>query len=928
LRHLQGQKGDIAMKCTPIIPWQLQRPEIRLIRVEKPIPGDRNSGKRPVDANFLKDKNYACNDKVIADWLQKGGNYGVLSKNGLIHIDIDARERLEELENISKLPPTFTIRTGGGGLHKYYLCPDLKKKIIFYDPQYAKLTKNDRNGKYRLAHNHLGEIQCSNVFVVGPGCLHNSGKYYEIVSDIEIAEIDIATVNNFLNGLKTEPFFRHQRVENGTNRPSTQKKRVINASKDGNLASELPIPVEDIITPDDIISNDGRVMRGSNPWHGSRSGNNFHLDLTDNVWYCHRCKSGGSWVEALAVELGVLDCSDCQSGCLRGEEFKKFLELARPIIQKMGYSLPKIGLTKTKVEIIKERQRLDRLPEKLPENSCVILSAPPRIGKSHFAAKLLAERCGVYSAGRHAILEHEAKIYAKLGGKKGVRLEGKKRICRTRSRRCSECQLFPKTPEDHFKYCDAARILLQENVEVLSASQVHDTLCPYYLLWEAVAEAKTVFCPPQFLDKVGQIREHQKQSEVLVIDEDSTLNYLFPPTVELLKTMVSKNKKSKENILDKIIERAENLKRYIESADRVQSEDRVIISCLEMLSKINEAISEFWKKEMDAIWYMDKDELIKFLNRFRDRLENMIDEKPNLKDEDVNAAIRRLDSYSILQEDGEDQQLKDYMKSILFHYSVDWQGPDNARDLLLVGDASNPRLHLEGLNGYKQVLIIGHTQAELVGKSFPDTIVLEIENFKYKDNYVVISINAKSPVEERELCIKISKELSSIHKGNRYPFMILTGSKKEQVKVLNQIGDRTHLSREGGELDQKWLFESGYANVFYSNSAISRGIDLPQYNVLVDYGCDFSIPYWTAVIHRTAEEIDQISKISGVTGDKDQQYNDELQEELDEAKAIKAAIIRDEFSNCCLRISPTPDHNEYQPKIIICKGGFLFTGIL
>src|SRR5271157_2797069 len=30
-------------------------------------------------------------------------------------------------------------------------------------------------------------------------------------------------------------------------------------------------------------------------------------------------------------------------------------------------------------------------------------------------------------------------------------------------------------------------------------------------------------------------------------------------------------------------------------------------------------------------------------------------------------------------------------------------------------------------------------------------------------------------------------------------------------------------------------------------------------------------------------------------------------------------IIRDEFSNCCLRISPTPDHNQLRPKIIICK---------
>ena len=110
-----------------------------------------------------------------------------------------------------------------------------------------------------------------------------------------------------------------------------------------------------------------------------------------------------------------------------------------------------------------------------------------------------------------------------------------------------------------------------------------------------------------------------------------------------------------------------------------------------------------------------------------------------------------------MEEDESDQLLVNYIKSIIFHYSVDWQGPGNARDLLLIGDASIPRLHLDGINGYKQVLIIGHTQAELAGQLFPDTIVLEIENFKYKNNYVVISINAKSPVEERERCIKYQR---------------------------------------------------------------------------------------------------------------------------------------------------------------------------
>ena len=108
-----------------------------------------------------------------------------------------------------------------------------------------------------------------------------------------------------------------------------------------------------------------------------------------------------------------------------------------------------------------------------------------------------------------------------------------------------------------------------------------------------------------------------------------------------------KIRKIGENILNRIIANSENLRRYIESADKLQSEDKVIISYLNILIRMNETTGEFWKKEMDAMWYMDKEELKKLSNKFRDQLENIIDEMPNVKDEDVNAVIKRLDNYSI-----------------------------------------------------------------------------------------------------------------------------------------------------------------------------------------------------------------------------------------------------------------------------------------
>jgi hypothetical protein len=345
------------------------------------------------------------------------------------------------------------------------------------------------------------------VFVVGPGCLHYTGNRYTVVQDVEIATISKSVIDEFTKGLKTEPVFKHKRSVRLQPRDAKASRRVSNPSNTGeNLASKLLIPIERIVVPDHITRSDGSKMVGSNPWHGSRSGNNFHIDLSENLWHCFRCGSGGSWVEALAVELGVLDCNECQPGCLQGPKFKEFLKMAKPEIEKLGFSLPDFDHHVAKIEIVENRLKLDSLPDCLPENRCVVLSAPPRIGKTHWAASLLVERGGVYSAGRHSILKHVVDIYQELGGKWGVWLEGKRRICPSseNSCECDACPLKPTTPENYFDYQKTAMNLLTDSdTGVLTAELVPSDYCPYYILWASVETAKTVFCPTQFISEVG-----------------------------------------------------------------------------------------------------------------------------------------------------------------------------------------------------------------------------------------------------------------------------------------------------------------------------------------------------------------------------------------------------------------------------------------
>ena len=72
--------------------------------------------------------NLQWNDSSLQEHLKRNGNYGVLTGiNGLIVVDIDSQEHLKwTWEN---LPPTFTVKTGKG-LHFYYFCSEIDKKII------------------------------------------------------------------------------------------------------------------------------------------------------------------------------------------------------------------------------------------------------------------------------------------------------------------------------------------------------------------------------------------------------------------------------------------------------------------------------------------------------------------------------------------------------------------------------------------------------------------------------------------------------------------------------------------------------------------------------------------------------------------------------------------------------------------------------
>ena len=117
----------------------------------------------------------------IQSWIEKGHNYGVLGGHGdLVVIDADTNEIDKVVKD--ELPPTFTVRTPLKGHHYYYICKDIKNKIV--------LTKDKKR---------YGEIITKGSQAVGAGSIHpDTGTEYEVVNDIEITEISQEDINTYL----------------------------------------------------------------------------------------------------------------------------------------------------------------------------------------------------------------------------------------------------------------------------------------------------------------------------------------------------------------------------------------------------------------------------------------------------------------------------------------------------------------------------------------------------------------------------------------------------------------------------------------------------------------------------------------------------------------------------------------------------------
>ena len=159
------------MNISKKLPKQLQSDCFGFVRL-------RGKTKKPFEEEW-QNKPYTY--EGIQSWIEKGHNYGVLGGHGdLVVIDADTNEIDKVVKD--ELPPTFTVRTPLKGHHYYYICKDIKNKIV--------LTKDKKR---------YGEIITKGSQAVGAGSIHpDTGTEYEVVNDIEITEISQKDINTYL----------------------------------------------------------------------------------------------------------------------------------------------------------------------------------------------------------------------------------------------------------------------------------------------------------------------------------------------------------------------------------------------------------------------------------------------------------------------------------------------------------------------------------------------------------------------------------------------------------------------------------------------------------------------------------------------------------------------------------------------------------
>lgn len=182
---------------------------------------------------------------------------------------------------------------------------------------------------------HIGEFYSSGtnrlclIYGKHPKTLTNPDK--PVIYKLDLTNYTIPTFGNeftekfnncLINGNLTLENTENTNIDNKVHvTPDIKNKRNTNAR---NLTEFVGITLDRLIYSTQNIIIDGNIATGS-PFHSSKGNVCFRSDMNKGMWHCFQCGSGGGPLEYLAVQYGIVSCSDCRGNILKDETVRRKL---------------------------------------------------------------------------------------------------------------------------------------------------------------------------------------------------------------------------------------------------------------------------------------------------------------------------------------------------------------------------------------------------------------------------------------------------------------------------------------------------------------------------------------------------------------------------------------------------------------------------
>lgn len=826
-------------------------------------------------------------EKARARLADEIGNIGIYAyPDGLCFLDIDINNGelvlpQEMIDNIISSADTFTVKTRSGGYQLYFL--------------------NDGNEDNPHIFFHgvdAGELRCNWQYVVATGSyvpvevgkkgyLPGATGRYEVIHDRPFRKFDKSIFPEDVKFGKDEAITKKNKNGDVIVGFVPPEKKI--EKNNSSIANDLGMTLTDILERADDLA-----------------------DLLSGPFECKR-KSLSEADYATACSLAFWRFSEQQIyTILYTNRFRSKFDSHKNYLTT---TISKAVLTTTEIfdpdwerslaaRILPstqgiERIELETLPDGLPENNkSTLLSAPPRLGKTYWGIQQLIKRgCGIYVANRHSIVKSAIEKFETLNtdGKTAVWVVGKDRGCRTNGGNCQNCMYYPHRELEeeqvgilHMDMVRETRELLKE-YRVLTPTIIENesTLCPYYSLLEAKEESDYIFTIPHFIT-VTNDGKRVPSRPLMVIDEDSTLQSLYQDCLEAASFNKTWKSTNVENFIEPYIEQLDNLESYIlqQEKQRVPWFDRQILHTIDKIREASNIISQLLSEPKPELKYEVSDRL------------NELGLLYGLTNDEKNKVVEKAIEYATLADGVKTETMSTLFEPFMFpnpHMAFCWQGK-NPSTLRLIPDRI-----VKDFTQCDQILVIGATLGELFLKdiSGDSGVIIKINKFPYAKNFKIPVITGKSKLAEKRFTRKLIRSIAEDNAKSeslRTPTLVLTATKRDQEEVASMIGEMA-IRSTNGSLEEQYIHHStGRVNVFYQNSVISRGLDIPFYDLMVVDSINFATPYWTAM-RMHAEKTRNVA----------------LRNEYD---SIIQKLIMDETTNSVVRHSPVRDEDETQLKVV------------